>query len=133
MICTKAKVKSTGEIVLLREPYHGEFISSLYEPDYIQIDINGNTIHNNLGEPIKYDIDEIDISEYIFDTDLSALDMQVTECIDKDIIRNILSKTDVVETKCKSILTPDKSSWYYLKGCCIELIEILNEIKDVVK
>lgn len=130
MICTRAIVISTGENVLLREPFQGEFISSLYEPDYIQIDNNGNTIYDNAKNVICYDKDELILQDYHYDT---TQPVDVKEYIDKDIIKNILNKTDEVEAKCKSILTPNKSSWFDLKGCCIELIEILNEIKDVVK
>ena len=130
MICTRAKVISTGENVLLREPFHDEFTCSLCEPDYIQIDDNGNTIYDNAKNVIGYANDELILLDYHYDT---TQPVEVKEYVDKDIIRNILNKTDVVETKCKSILTPDKSGWYDLKGCCIELIEILNEIRDVVK
>ena len=87
MICTKAKVKSTGEIVLLREPFHDEFTCSLCEPDYIQIDDNGNTIYDNAKNVIGYANDELILLDYHYDT---TQPVDVKEYVDKDIIKNIL-------------------------------------------
>lgn len=63
----KAKVKETGEIIYVRPPYEGEYISSLYEPDYIRVDEKGNTIYfkdrTRLRQVYEYDKDEIELIE----------------------------------------------------------------------
>lgn len=41
----KARVKETGEIIFVRTPYYEEYISAMYEPDYIKTDSKGNTIY----------------------------------------------------------------------------------------
>lgn len=53
----KAKVKETGEIIYVRPPYEGEYISSLYEPDFIMVDGKGNTIYytNEYGYKKTYE------------------------------------------------------------------------------
>lgn len=63
----KAKVKETGEIIYVRPPYEGEYISSIYEPDYVRIDENYKVVFykNRYGIELeyKYDADEIELIE----------------------------------------------------------------------
>ena len=56
----QARLKSTNETVFLRKPYEGEYISSMYEPDYIQIDNNYNTIQDSKGNYVEFDMDELE-------------------------------------------------------------------------
>ena len=57
----KARVKETGEIIFVRTPYFEEYISSIYEPDYIKTDSEGNTIY--------YSDENWDRNVYSFDGD----------------------------------------------------------------
>lgn len=61
----QARVKSTNETVFLRKPYEGEYISSMYEPDYIQIDNNYNTIQDSNGNYVEFDMEELEDIQYI--------------------------------------------------------------------
>lgn len=61
----QARIKSTNETVFLRKPYEGEYISSMYEPDYIQIDNNYNTIQDSNGNYVEFDREELEDIQYI--------------------------------------------------------------------
>lgn len=136
MICTRAKVISTGEIVLLRKPFHDEFTCSLCEPDYIQIDDNGNTIYDNAKNVIGYDYDELIILDYHYDT---TQPVEVKEYVDKDSIKKILFKKDndiceynyLYENRPYAIC-PNEMSWEDMKNCCDEMLEIIRNIKQLV-
>lgn len=61
----KAKVKETGEIIYVRPPYEGEYISSLYEPDYVRIDENYKVVfykdRNGIKQVYDYEADELEL------------------------------------------------------------------------
>ena len=61
----QAIVKRTKQVVFLRKPYEGEYISSMYEPDYIQIDNNYNTIQDSNGNYVEFDVEELEDIQYI--------------------------------------------------------------------
>lgn len=61
----KAKVKETGEIIYVRPPYRDEYISSLYEPDYVRVDENYKIVFRvdkwGIKHEYAYDIDELEL------------------------------------------------------------------------
>lgn len=61
----QAKVKRTKQVVFLRKPVEGEYISAIYEPDYIQIDENYNPILSERGTYIPFDYEDLEDIQYI--------------------------------------------------------------------
>lgn len=61
----QARVKRTNETVFLRKPAEGEYLSAIYEPDYIQIDEDYNPILSERGTYIPFDYEDLEDIQYI--------------------------------------------------------------------
>lgn len=61
----QAIVKRTKQVVFLRTPVEGEYISAIYEPDYIQIDKDYNPILSERGTYIPFDEEDLEDIQYI--------------------------------------------------------------------
>lgn len=134
----KAKVKETGEVVLLRQPYRDEF--TCFEPDFVQIDEDYNTIKNNGRYGcVVYDSNEL--TDIDFHYDPNAVVVNPVEDLKKQI-RDIVGK-DYLDDKSSRYEYIKESRPYQLNGTyysvddmvlfCDELLNKLNEIRLLVQ
>lgn len=89
----RAKVKQTGRYVYLRRPYHDEYISAIYEPDFVEIDENYETIRSCDWRNIEFSIDELEDIDYCYNEKTQESDDPYRNAVDK--IRDVLDKHPV--------------------------------------
>ena len=89
----RAKVKLTGRYVYLRRPYEGEYISAMYEPDFVEIDENYETIRSCDYRNIEFCIDELEDIDYCYNEKTQESDDPYRNAVDK--IRDVLDKHPV--------------------------------------
>lgn len=90
----RAKVKQTGRYVYLRRPYNDEYISAIYEPDFVEVDEYYDTIKNDeIGSYSEYNEDELEDIDYCYNEKTQHSDDPYRNAIDK--IRDVLDKHPV--------------------------------------